>query len=437
MTNVQRRRARQASTTQQEPFAGSRLLRGLAPAAGTLIASLSLQAAPGSDAPLALVRGESRHAENLDTLKQALADANRARVPATLLLADGVYVLDVPALELACPGLVVRGASGNRDAVVVRGPDRGPMASVGNVFLVSAADVVIADLTLGHCRHHGIQVRGESPYDVSGLRVHNCRLVDCNEQFIKGSSRDDDPVGATDGRIEGCTFEFTDGWAYQYYTGGIDIHKGVNWVVCDNLFRNLRNRSDQPGIAEHAIHFWKRCPTRPQNVVVERNWIINCDRGIGFGLVNAEGGHQGGTSAIRNNFVFNDGAGRHTDVGIGLEHADSVRVDNNTVVISNYWAPMEYRFAGSSNLVFRNNLVNGPIRLRDAAPPAQTEGNLERLEPSWFRDLASGDLHLTPAAGAARDAGLRLEDFNDDLDGEPRPAGLRWDIGADEFSPAH
>jgi len=395
-----------------------------------------LHAAPGSAPPLTLVRGEVRTVTNLVALKEAVSAANQARVPATLLLADGEYILDVPALEITCPGLVVRGASGRRDEVVVRGPDRGPQASVANVFLVSAHDVVIADLTLGHCRFHGIQVRGESPFDVAGLRVHNCRLVDCNEQFIKGSSRDDDPVGATDGTIAGCTFEFTDGWAYQYYTGGIDIHKGVNWVVRDNLFRNLRNRGDQPGIAEHAIHFWKRCPTRPQNVVVERNWIINCDRGIGFGLVNADGGHQGGASVIRNNFVFNDGTGRHTDVGIGLEHADSVQVDNNSLVIPTYWAPIEYRFAGSSNLVFRNNLVSAPIRLRDDAPAARLERNLERVEPGWFRDLAAGDLHLTPAAAAARAAGLRLEGFRDDLDGDERPAGEAWDIGADEFTPA-
>ncbi len=400
---------------------------------GLLPASLDGRAAPGRATPLGLIRGESIAVSDVSALKQAVLEANRGVGPATLLLADGEYVLDVPALELARAGLVVRGASGNRDAVVVRGPDRGTNAAVRNVFLVSANDVVIADLTLGHCRFHGIQVRGESPYDVSGLRVHNCRLIDCNEQFIKGSSRDDDPVGATDGIIEGCTFEFTGGWAYQYYTGGIDIHKGVNWIVRDNLFRNLRNRSGQEGMAEHAVHFWKRCPTRPQRVVVERNWIINCDRGIGFGLVNLEGGHRGGASVIRNNMIFNDGSGRHTDVGIGLEYADDVQVDNNTVVISNYWAPIEYRFAGSSNLVFRNNLVNRPIQRRDDAPRARLEGNLERVEPGWFRDLGSGDLHLASTASPARDAGAAIPGFDDDLDRDPRPPEGPWDLGADEF----
>jgi hypothetical protein len=371
---------------------------------------------------------------NAAELKAALEAANRTKAAATLLLADGTYGLDGPTLEIQCPGLVVRSASGNRDAVIVRGPDEGPQASVADVFLVSANDVVIADLTLGHCRYHGIQVRGESPFDVSGLRVHNCRIVNCNQQFIKGSSSETDPVGATDGCIEQCLFEFTSGWAYQSYTGGIDIHKGVNWIVRDNLFRSIRTPAGQPGIAEHAVHFWKRCPTRPQNIVVERNWVVNCDRGIGFGLGSPEGGHQGGASVIRNNMVFNDSRGPRTDVGIGLEHASDVQVDNNTVVVQRYWAPIEYRFAGSSNLVFRNNLVNGPIQRRDQAPTAVITSNLEHVETSWFRDLAGGDLRLTAAATAAIDTGQTLEGFRDDVDGRPRPQGSGWDIGACEFS---
>jgi hypothetical protein len=82
-------------------------------------------------------------------------------------------VSELPALDIQCPGAVIRSANGNRDAVVLRGPDEGTNATVANVFLVSANDVVIADLTLGFCRHHGIQVRREIPIDVSGLRVHN------------------------------------------------------------------------------------------------------------------------------------------------------------------------------------------------------------------------------------------------------------------------
>lgn len=403
---------------------------------GGVLAVPEAVAVPGIGTPLSLIRGHVRQVSTIAELEAALAAANQAKVAATLLLADGTYVLERLSLDVQCPGLVIRSASGHRDRVIVRGPDEGPQAAVANVFLISANNVVIADLTLGYCRFHGIQVRGESPYDVSGLWVHNCRLVNCNEQFIKGSSSESDPVGATDGLIEQCHFEFTRGWGYQYYTGGIDIHKGVNWIVRDNTFRNLRTPAGQSGIAEHAIHFWKRCPTRPQNIVVERNWIVNCDRGIGFGLVDASGGHHGGASVIRNNMIFNDGTGPHTDVGIGLEHASGVRVDNNTVVVQNYWAPIEYRFAGSSNLVFRNNLLNRPIQRRDEAPVAPQSNNLERVEPGWFRDLSAGDLRLTATATPVIDAGPTIEEFHDDLDGQSRPRGAGWDLGAHEFGAA-
>jgi hypothetical protein len=120
-------------------------------------------------------------------------------------------------------------------------------------------------------------------------------------------------------------------------------------------------------------------------------------------------------------------------VGIGLEYASDVYVDNNTVVVQTYWAPMEYRFEGSSSLVFRNNLVNRPIQRRDHAPRAVQLNNLEHIEPSWFRDLNTGDLRLTAAAKPAVDHGITLDDFRDDVDGRPRPRGAGWDIGACEF----
>jgi hypothetical protein len=354
---------------------------------------------------------------------------NAARKPATILLQDGTYTIDVNTLNLSCPGLVIRSASGRCEAVVVRGPDEGPKASLRNVFTVMANQVVIADLTLGYCRWHGIQARGEEPYNVAGLHVHNCRLVNCNEQFIKGSSGEDE-VGVTDGIIENCLFEFTKGWAYQFYTGGIDIHKGVNWVVRDNLFRNLRNRGSK--ITEHAIHFWKRS-SEPQKVIVEQNWIINCDRGIGFGLVNKAGGHNGGGSVIRNNMIYNDGSGPNTDVGIAVEAASETVVDHNTVWVVGYPSSIEYRFPSSTKISIRNNLTNGIIRRRDGAPIARLAGNLPSYPGQGFRNLETGDLRLTAAAIAAIDKGVSISGLSDDVEGEDRQAGGRPDIGADEF----
>lgn len=391
-------------------------------------------AEPGIGQPYPISRGPIVRVANHHELQRAIAEAN-ASTPRTLLLADGHYTLGAESLVIRCRGLVIRGASGHRDRVLVTGPDVGPNATLPNVFVIESNDVVIADLTLGRCRFHGIQVRGESPYDVAGLHVRNCHLIDCNEQFIKGSSAETDPAGATDGIIEGCTFEFTRGWAYQYYTGGIDIHKGVNWVVRDNLFRNLRVPANRDGMAEHAIHFWKRCPTQPQNILIERNRILNCDRGIGLGLVNADGGFHGGQSVIRNNLVHNDGAGPRTDVGIGLEHASGVNVDHNTVIIPSYWAPIEYRFPGSSNVVFRNNLVNRSIQRRDDAPTAPSTGNLEHILPTWFRDLAQGDLRLTAAAQPALDQATPIPGLTTDAYQQPRPQGTGPDIGATEFAP--
>jgi len=387
--------------------------------------------APGYGDPLTSTVGTVHNVSSLVELTAALTQANQSSDPDTILVADGTYILDGGVLQITEDNLLIRSASGNRDEVVLRGPDEGPSASASHVFLISGSNVTVADVTLGYCRYHGIQIQGESPHDAAGLHVHNCRIVNCNEQFIKGSSSDTDPVGATDGIIENCLFEFTSGWAYQYYTGGIDIHKGVNWIVRDNLFRNIRNSGT--GVAEHAVHFWKRCSTRPQNVIVERNWIINCDRGIGFGLSSLDGGHNGGTSVIRNNFVYNDGAGVNTDVCIGLEYADHIRVDNNTVYNGTYWAPIEYRFAGSTDLTFRNNLVNRVIQARDGAPAPTMLNNLESVEASWFRDLSSGDLHLVPNVSEVIDQGVSIPDFGDDFDGDARPQGGGWDIGADEY----
>ncbi|MBN1671017.1 MAG: right-handed parallel beta-helix repeat-containing protein [Kiritimatiellae bacterium] len=390
-------------------------------------------AEPGYGERLTYSTGTVYTVSTASQLSAAVGSANSAGVPATILLADGTYAIS-SMLHVQCADLIVRSASGDRTAVVIRGPDEGPSATLPNVFLIASHRVTVADITLGWCRWHGIQARGESPYHVAGLHVHNCRFVNCNEQFIKGSSGAGDPVGLSDGIIENCLFEFTSGYAYQYYTGGIDIHMGVNWIVRDNLFRNIRTPAAGGSAAEHAVHFWKRAAL-DQNVVVERNWIVNCDRGIGFGLSNESGGFRGGRSVIRNNMVYNGGAGPYTDVGIGLEWASDVDVFNNSVVVESYWAPIEYRFSGTTNVVFRNNVTDKAIRQRDGGSATRVN-NIESVQTAWFRDRANGDLHLAAGAATLIDNGTTLSGFVDDVDGDTRPQGAGWDIGADEYRSA-
>lgn len=384
-------------------------------------------AAPGYGEPLNLTTGVIYNVADATELQNAVSSINDAGVPATVLLADGVYTVN-DTLQILCDRVVLRSAGGDRDAVTIRGPNEGIGATVFNLFYVPADNFTIADVTFGYCRWHGIQVVGESDGS-AGLWVHNCRIVNCCEQFIKGSS-DSDPIGATDGIIENSLFEFTSRWAYQAYTGGIDIHKGVNWIVRDNLFRHIRAATN---MCEHAVHFWKRCTTQPQNVLVERNIVIDCDRGIGFGLSNYDGGFNGGSSAIRNNFVYSGGAGAYTDVSIGLEYASGVWVDNNSVYNATYWAPIEYRFTGGPTMIYRNNLVNHAIAQRDSAPAAILSNNVENAQFSWFKDPANGDLHLLPGVSQVLDQGCAIAQFSTDIDNATRPQQGAWDIGADEY----
>jgi len=392
-------------------------------------------AAVGYGDPLTVTTGRIIYVSTAAELKNVIHnDLNISGGPATVLLSNGVYNLsggdNYIYIQPVARDIIIRSVSGNRDEVFVRGSSGGYGSDVESCFSVAASNVTIADITIGYCMYHGIQAWGHEPYNAAGLYVHNCHFINCNEQHIKGTSSTNDPIGITDGIIENCTFEFTNNFAYQSYTGGLDIHKGINWIVRDNLFKNIRSPSGDA--AEHAIHFWKAAPVA-QNVVCERNIIINCDRGIGFGLGGAADGFTG-PGTIKNNFVYNDGNGNFDDVGVGLESATNVNVYNNTVFLESYWAAIEYRFSGTSGGNIMNNLVNKQIAARNGGS-ATVSNNFTSAQSTFFVDCPAGDLHLVDTAAQAVDTGLEITEVKFDIDGDPRPYNVVTDIGADEYIP--
>ncbi|MCU0305165.1 MAG: hypothetical protein MUC56_14025 [Thermoanaerobaculales bacterium] len=347
----------------------------------------------------------------------------------TILLHDGFYDMSggdaTHRLVFSTPGLTLRSASGDREAVVLDGG-----YVTGELVSIQASDTTIADLTLARAYYHPIHASGPG-VPIQGILIHNVHVVDPGEQAVKVN-----PVGA--GTVDSSTLEcshleLTDvGRPFirnSCYTGGLDAHQATGWLV-------RRNRVEgfwcDEGLSEHGIHMWRQCV----DSVVEENLVLDCARGIGFGLGPGADGHTGGV--IRNNFVaagdpglFGSAAG--FDSGIALWGAEGAAASHNTVASSQ--APsassMEWRFI-STSVSLANNLVTD--RIWDRGGAATTATNSEYAPLALFADVAAGDLHLVDPGSAPVDAGTVLDpgDADLDFDAQPRSDGAP-DIGADEI----
>jgi hypothetical protein len=292
--------------------------------------------------------------------------------------------------------------------------------AVTHVFNITGDGFTARDLTLRDVSQHAVQLQP----GVDGVQLRNLHILDTGEQMVKVAYNRDN-IGATsdNGILENSLLEYSAGIGPQFYIGGIDAHNAVNWVVRDNTFRFIRSPSGS--VAEHAVHFW----SGSRDTLVERNLIIDCDRGIGFGL--GTRGH--GRGVIRNNMLFNDAKTGFADVAIALESATDVDVYNNTILqLSGYPNAIEYRFAATNSGLIANNLTNTAIASRNGGS-ATLQNNLTSAWPDWFENAASGDLHLIDALAAVVDQGVAVDGLQHDFDLDPRPQGSGIDLGADEW----
>jgi hypothetical protein len=364
--------------------------------------------------------------KNTGDLFRAVAEA---RPETTILIADGEYQLD-RTLTLGVPGLVLRGKTGDRSKVIIRG---GGMTEdrVGIAIAVAATHITIADLTVGYVGYHGIQVHGER--GASNMTVHNVRIVDTGQQLLKGSTSAA-PVYADDGLIACSLFEYTD-HAPGNYTNGVDVLAGKGWTVRDSEFRRIRGLPEQRFEAGPAILFW----ANSQDTVIERNTILDSFRGIALGLGPGasslpRGGdrqfdHQGGS--VRNNVVYN--LASWADEGIEANAARDIAIDHNTVLVEGHLAwSIKTRFPSTTGSV-RNNLTNRRIMLlRDAQ--IALSGNVDIAERAWFFDPMGGNLRLAGPNTPAVHAGVALPIVAQDFDRRLRSA-TRPDAGAFEYVP--
>jgi len=358
-------------------------------------------------------------------LQAEVSAANQRGGNTIILLNDGVYSLTT-GLSLASPFITLQGKNHDRTKVIIEGDAMSPTASVGSLISVTASDCSLHHLTLRKCRWHLVQIHGENNAD--RISVKNCILNDSYEQMVKVTvDTNNTDISADNGLIENCLFEYSAGIGPQWYIGGIDAHSAKNWIVRNNTFKFISSPSDR--ISEFAIHFWNYSA----NNLVEKNLIINCDRGIGFGLQGR--GNNGGI--IRNNMIYHAaGNGAYADTGIALAESPDTKIYNNTVFLEHSfpWA-IEYRFTTTRNILITNNLTNKPIQARDGAT-GSLSSNVTTAQANWFRSIQAADLHLASAdITDVINKGEIITELTDDFDGTPRNSSDGGvDIGADEFS---
>lgn len=358
-------------------------------------------------------------------LQNAVSTANSLGGNVTISLADGTYSL-TDTLYVNAPRVTITGASGDRTRVVIQGDAMSDTANVKNLIRVAASNFTLQNVTLRRAGWHLLQIAGESNADSPVVR--NVIFRDSYQQMLKVSTAPNAPVeGSDNGLVESSLFEYTAGIGPQYYIGGIDAHNARNWIVRNNTFRGIASPST--GVAEFAIHFWNSSADN----LVEKNLIVNCDRGIGFGL----DGRPNSAGIIRNNMIYHaDNGAPYADAPIALTESRDTQVYNNTIYLENSfpWA-IEYRFPTTSGVTIVNNLANRPVRQRDGAS-GTTANNVANAAASWFVNPAGGDLHLSSGVSSVMDKGQSVAGLTDDFDGQARPQGAGIDIGADEVSAA-
>jgi len=355
----------------------------------------------------------------------------------TFVLAPGTYSI-AGSLRLEQPNLTLRSSTDRAADVVIDAAYAVPEAVV-----IRASHVTVAHVTVSHAVDHAIHVSPPTEgVDLVGTLVYGVALTDNGEQFVKANPLGNAAGYVDSGSIECSTFLLTGAGrphieraAGGCYTGGIDVHAGRDWRVRHNRFEGIYCAGE--GLAEHAIHFWKRS----RATLVENNVIVNCARGIGFGMGDSDTGTRVYSDApyggdlghidgiIRNNVIYADID--YFDTGIEIIQARQPLIVQNTVVSwlgAGFFSSVDYRFA-RTQAVIQNNLVRR-ITARDGASGV-VDHNLQDTPQSYFVDPTQGDFHLVANATDAIDRGAALTESGLDMDGQPHSHGAP-DLGADE-----
>ena len=169
--------------------------------------------------------------------------------------------------------------------------------------------------------------------------------------------------------------------------GGNGSHENI--TIRNNVFTNLPR--------------WGICACGINNLNVYNN-VFAYNRGTAIGFNGSKTDSNPTTGEIKNNIFYN--------------------------VNATYWSTDNATLDASNNILFNTADFNVDFPYS----PSPIHGN-DILKNPMFVDPApiNGDFHLLPDSPAI-DHGVTITSFSKDKDGNTRPAGAAWDIGAYEYT---
>ncbi len=340
-----------------------------------------------------------------------------------LVLAPGSYQLTRPlSVTGGVQDIELRGSTGRADDVILVGPPA--TATDAQPAAIVASDVTRLVLS-------AFTVRDTAGYAVilgTGVQqptLRGLRIVDAG-QFVL-STLHTNGAGAAGGLVEGCSFEYA-GLGRNMPTG-VDIRGGRQWTIRGNRFLDVQPR--ERVLFGPSLAVWQGSG----GTVVERNVFINTTREIVLGLDDrTPNQHTGGV--VRNNMIVRlAGTGQRGAAISVLDSPGTIVVHNTALLSGTSSVAIDYAHPDTQNAYIANNLADAGVAGRDAAS-AVVEANLSTADATMFIAPAQGDLRLrADAARAAIDQGVFTPYADSDAEGQPRPAGVATDIGADEVQP--
>lgn len=382
--------------------------------------------------PLPLAQGKVIQVFNVNELLQAVQQVNPGE---TIALHDGTYYLP-RYIEIRTDSVTLRGASGDRDAVIIDGSKSMHNELIG---FRACADVTVADLTIQNTAWNGFKINSDD--NVQRLTIYNCVIRNIWQRGVKSVIVPEvvrEKYRPKDFRIQYCLFyndhpkRFSDdpsdtGQTFNgNYIGGIDAMYPRGWTISDNVFVNINGRARE---GRGCVFLWHHA----EDCIIERNIIIDCDVGIALG--NSSGIGEGMSSIhatnmiVRNNFIT-----RTPESGILADYTKDCMILNNTIYDPENRMRRLIRIVhDNEGLILLNNLCSGPGISIETLDSIENIQNLIGDFSICFKDPRNGDLHLKEPCPQIVDQGTETDSVSTDIDRHARNEKI--DIGADEWKP--